>query len=526
MAAAIVSGIFLYSAKHQMAMLDRSVAAAFKATKAARARTAELRVEWSQLNAPARLQSLSAQYLPLRPIEPGQFVALSGLQARLTDPNASPPIASAETAGPALTLSADAPSAAAIPPSMPSAPAAQPEAVASIQPAAPPAEQPAPAPPAGQPAATAPAEAHNLAPPAAPEPPPPATQPPAPRPAAAPAEIAAAAPAPATTALPPPPQAEAPARIAAAEPAPPARLEAATPPPLVETAAPPAAPLYETSANAPAEDPAPGATPPPPVEAAAPPAAPLYETSANAPAEDPAPAIAPPPPVAHAPASIRPQRLAAQPDAHPPEAARIPIIAAHREPLKIAAKPVAPDHLAALRPAGRRAAPATAQRQPPHKPPVLIAAGDGPIRVPVGAPHPRPLPFSSRLKPLLLARAQPQLHPAPVRQAALIMSEPPHNLALPAETPARAAPPAAAHYLNAMAEPEAATLRPAMAAQAYSAPVPETRPYVPQPAYAEAADEPRYPPYVGSFGTQDAPPQESALGGQRLPPPVPLGSSE
>ncbi len=498
MAAAIVSGIFLYSAKHQMAMLDRSVAAAFKATKAARARTAELRVEWSQLNAPARLQSLSAQYLGLRPIEPGQFVALSGLQARLTDPNASPQIASAESAGPALTLSADAPSAAAIRPSMPSAPAAQPEAVASIQPAAPPAEQPAPAPPpAGQPAATTPAEARNLAPPAAPEPPPPATQPPAPPPAAAPAEIAAAAPAPATTALPPPPQAEAPARIAAAEPAepaPPARPEAATPPP--------------------------------PVEAAAPPAAPLYETSANAPAEDPAPAIAPPPPVAHAPASIRPQRLAAQPDAHPPEAARIPIIAANREPMKIAAKPVAPDHLAALLPTSRRAAPATAQRQPPHKPPVLIAAADGPIRVPVGAPHPRPLPFSSRLKPLLLARAQPQQHPAPVRQAALIMSEPPHNLALPAETPARAAPPAPAHYLNAMAEPEAVTLRPAMAAQAYSAPVPETRPYVPQPAYAEAADEPRYPPYVGSFGTQDAPPQESALGGQRLPPPVPLGSSE
>lgn len=86
MAAAFGSGLYLYSAKHEAALLDREIARTIRATQAAWERTGLLKAEWALVNEPGRLQDLSDRYLQLKPMAPTQFVRLTDLGSRLPAP--------------------------------------------------------------------------------------------------------------------------------------------------------------------------------------------------------------------------------------------------------------------------------------------------------------------------------------------------------------------------------------------------------------------------------------------------------
>jgi hypothetical protein len=91
LAASVGSGLYLYSEKHQAAMLDREISRVIHATQAARERTGLLQAEWALLNEPGRLQEMADRYLQLKPMAPSQFVQLSDLATHLPAPVAPPP---------------------------------------------------------------------------------------------------------------------------------------------------------------------------------------------------------------------------------------------------------------------------------------------------------------------------------------------------------------------------------------------------------------------------------------------------
>ena len=77
------SGLYLYTAKHRVQVLDHQIESTVRATQAARERTGVIKAEWTLLNDPERLGQLAAQFLPLKTVTPGQFTTVAELDNRL-----------------------------------------------------------------------------------------------------------------------------------------------------------------------------------------------------------------------------------------------------------------------------------------------------------------------------------------------------------------------------------------------------------------------------------------------------------
>jgi hypothetical protein len=89
------SGLYLYQTKHQAQVLDKQIEHTVKAITAARMQARELAAAWTLLGNPDRLQQLSDQFLEIKPVLPGQFVALADLDSRLPAPRPLPAPSSA-----------------------------------------------------------------------------------------------------------------------------------------------------------------------------------------------------------------------------------------------------------------------------------------------------------------------------------------------------------------------------------------------------------------------------------------------
>lgn len=86
-----LSGLFLYSKKHQTTLLDQRISEIVADTQHVREQTAMLRAEWALLNQPDRLAALSARFLPdIHPMAPTQFIQMASLADRLPAPGARP----------------------------------------------------------------------------------------------------------------------------------------------------------------------------------------------------------------------------------------------------------------------------------------------------------------------------------------------------------------------------------------------------------------------------------------------------
>jgi hypothetical protein len=77
------SGLYLYQTKHQAQVLDRQIEHTVKTITQTRMQTRELSASWTLLGSPDRLQQLSDQFLGIKSVLPGQFVAMSDLDLRL-----------------------------------------------------------------------------------------------------------------------------------------------------------------------------------------------------------------------------------------------------------------------------------------------------------------------------------------------------------------------------------------------------------------------------------------------------------
>jgi hypothetical protein len=89
------SGLYLYQTKHQAQVLDKQIEHTVKAITATRIQARELAAAWTLLGSPDRLQQLSDQFLEIKPVLPGQFVAMADLDSRLPAPRPLPPPSSA-----------------------------------------------------------------------------------------------------------------------------------------------------------------------------------------------------------------------------------------------------------------------------------------------------------------------------------------------------------------------------------------------------------------------------------------------
>ena len=171
------SGLYLYSAKHKVELLDREIARLERTAQDSRARAGLLHAQYDLLGDPDRLRELAGQVLTLQPTAPGQFTTLAELDRRLPPPGPLPtPVAPSvaeptpvlekpvierpaverqverpaeklaeRPAAPAPAKPAPRPPAAIVSVPQPR-PAAQPVAVAQPGPAAPPGPLPHPAP--------------------------------------------------------------------------------------------------------------------------------------------------------------------------------------------------------------------------------------------------------------------------------------------------------------------------------------------------------------------------------------------
>ena len=81
---AVLSGLYLYQAKHRAEVLDRQIARTLAQVAAARERIGLQRAEWALLAEPTRLGTIARQHLSLRPLAASQYVALPDLGSRLT----------------------------------------------------------------------------------------------------------------------------------------------------------------------------------------------------------------------------------------------------------------------------------------------------------------------------------------------------------------------------------------------------------------------------------------------------------
>lgn len=81
--AAAMSGLYLYTAKHEAQMLDRDISRLSHLAQESRARAAMMRAEYDRLSDPDRLRELSSQVLTLQPTDPKQFTSLADFENRL-----------------------------------------------------------------------------------------------------------------------------------------------------------------------------------------------------------------------------------------------------------------------------------------------------------------------------------------------------------------------------------------------------------------------------------------------------------
>lgn len=126
-----LSGLFLYSKKHQTTLLDQQIAQIIGDTQHIREQTAMLRAEWALLNQPDRLGSLAARFLPdMHPMAPAQFIQMASLAERLPAPGSRPLAVTDPRATLDARLASHAPSEAPAQPAAPPAPAASPAHVA------------------------------------------------------------------------------------------------------------------------------------------------------------------------------------------------------------------------------------------------------------------------------------------------------------------------------------------------------------------------------------------------------------
>jgi hypothetical protein len=80
------AGIYLYSSKHRVQLLDRQIEAIMHQAHEAREHTAILKAEWTLQNDPMRLKQLADKFLALKPVTPNQFTTLAELDKRLPPP--------------------------------------------------------------------------------------------------------------------------------------------------------------------------------------------------------------------------------------------------------------------------------------------------------------------------------------------------------------------------------------------------------------------------------------------------------
>jgi len=149
------SGLYLYSAKHRVQLVDHEIEKTVRATDELREQIRVLHAEWTLQNDPQRLQELANQFLNLKTLTPGQFTSLADLDNRL------PAVPAPEPAVPEATE----------PQSVPVAQAPQPPQPEELPPA-PAAARPAVSPPPSRPVAAVAVAAPPVPPPAEHKPPP------------------------------------------------------------------------------------------------------------------------------------------------------------------------------------------------------------------------------------------------------------------------------------------------------------------------------------------------------------------
>jgi hypothetical protein len=81
--AAAGAGLHLYSVKHEVSQLEKTLRETVRQTEQARERTAVLRAEWALLNEPERLRAAATRNLPLEVMQTSQFVRAAELERRL-----------------------------------------------------------------------------------------------------------------------------------------------------------------------------------------------------------------------------------------------------------------------------------------------------------------------------------------------------------------------------------------------------------------------------------------------------------
>lgn len=78
------SGMILYAQKHKTTVLDHKIAKIVYDTEKIKSHTAILRTEWTLLNQPDRLKTLTNDFLPqLHPLAPTQFIQMASLSSYL-----------------------------------------------------------------------------------------------------------------------------------------------------------------------------------------------------------------------------------------------------------------------------------------------------------------------------------------------------------------------------------------------------------------------------------------------------------
>jgi hypothetical protein len=136
------SGLYLYTAKHKVELLDREIARLERTAQDSRARAGLLHAQYDLLGDPDRLRELATQVLTLQPTAPGQFTTMAELDRRLPPPGPLPAVVAlpAAPAPAAPALAAPAPEAAPVE----ERPAEKVIDKIAEKPAAPPAPRPAP----------------------------------------------------------------------------------------------------------------------------------------------------------------------------------------------------------------------------------------------------------------------------------------------------------------------------------------------------------------------------------------------
>ncbi len=141
------AGLYLYSAKHRVQLVDHEIEKTVRATDELREQIRVLHAEWTLQNDPQRLQALADQFLSLKTVTPGQFTSwriwITGCQ-RFLPPEPTAP----EATEPQPVPVAQAPQPEELPPApaaprpaAPASPPARPAAVVAV--AAPPVPPPA-----------------------------------------------------------------------------------------------------------------------------------------------------------------------------------------------------------------------------------------------------------------------------------------------------------------------------------------------------------------------------------------------